>query len=185
MDKVSRRVTFPAMRALGPTRAALLTLGAAAGPLGCMSKTDDEPDWQKPPESFDVKGDELTFGAKNLEAFNGMSSGERAAHVDALKSKPDSFKGQGRFQVVSELGKNLSDYEIGHYEASVLVEEPVLFEITIEYNLLSNEKIGDGYPRGTYVGFTGTLVDLEYHDDAKPRKLVIKVKDTKFERLDS
>lgn len=172
------------MRAVGPSLAALLVLSVAVGPLGCDSSKDG-PDWQKAPERFDVQGDDLTFGKKNLEAFNKMGSGERAAHIDALKSKPGSFKGQGRFQVVSEIGANLSDHELGQYEASVLVEEPVLYEITIEYNLLSNEKIGDGYPRGTYVEFTGTVVDLEFHDDAKPRKLVIKLKDTKFDRLDA
>lgn len=171
------------MRASGLTLAALLTLGAAAGPSGCDKS--DEPDWRKAPERFDVKGDELTLGAKNLEAYNGMSGDERAAHVDALKAKPGAFKGQGQFEVVSELSKTVADHEIGKYEASVLVTEPVLYEITIEYNLLSNEKIGDGYPRGTYVEFTGTLVDLEYQDSSKPRKLIVKLKDTKFDRLDA
>ncbi|MEM6290284.1 MAG: hypothetical protein AAGA54_03435 [Myxococcota bacterium] len=174
------------MRAVGHSLAALALLGMAAVPLGCDNKVkDDEPSWQKAPERFDVKGDALTFGAKNLDAFNSMSSGERAAHLDALKNKPGSFTGQGRFQVVSELGENIADRELGQYEASVLVDDPVLYEITIEYNLLSTEKIGDGYPRGTYVEFTGTLVELDFQDDAKPRKLVIKLKDTKFERLDA
>ena len=171
------------MRAVGQSLAALLVLSVAAGPLGCDK--GDEPAWQKPPERFDVTKDELTFGKKNLDAFNTMSSGERAAHIDALKSKPGSFKGQGRFKVVSSLGENIADSEMGKYDASVLVEDPVLYEITIEYNLLSNEKIGDGYPKGTYVEFTGTLVDLDFQDDSKPRKLVIKLKDTKFERLDA
>ncbi len=173
------------MRAVGQSLAALLVLSVAVGPLGCDKSADDEPSWQKPPERFDVKGDELTFGKKNLDAFNTMGSGERAAHLDALKSKPGSFKGQGRFQVVSELGENIADSSLGKYEASVIVEEPVLYEMTIEYNLLSSEKIGDGYPKGTYVEFTGTLVDVDFQDQSKPRKLVIKVKDTKFERLDA
>jgi len=173
------------MRAVGQSLAALLVLSVAVGPLGCDKSGDDEPSWQKPPERFDVTGDELTFGAKNLDAFNSMAGGERAAHIDALKSKPGSYKGQGRFQVVSELGENIKDHEMGKYDASVTVDDPVLYEITIEYNLLSNEKIGDGYPKGTYVEFTGTLVDLDFQDDAKPRKLVIKLKDTKFERLDA
>ena len=171
------------MRAVGPSLAALLVLSVAAGPLGCDKS--DEPAWRKPPERYDVKGDELTFGEKNLDAFNTMGGGERAAHVDALKSKPGAFKGQGRFQTVTGLSENIPDHELGKYEASVLVEDPVLFEITIEYKLLSNEKIGDGYPTGTYVEFTGTMVDLQYNDDAKPRSLVIKLKDTKFERLDA
>ncbi len=173
------------MRAVGHSLAALLVLSVAVGPFGCDKSGDDEPSWQKPPERFDVTGDELTFGAKNLDAFNSMASDARDAHVDALKSKPGSYKGQGRFQVVSELGENIADHELGKYDASVLVESPVLYEITIEYNLLSNEKIGDGYPKGTYVEFTGTLVDLEFQDGAKPRKLVVKLKDTKFERLDA
>ncbi|MBV1857627.1 MAG: hypothetical protein KUG77_04385 [Nannocystaceae bacterium] len=173
------------MRAVGQSLAALLVLSAAVGPLGCDKSGDDEPAWRKPPERFDVKGDGLTFGSKNLDAFNTMAGGERAAHVDALKSKPGSYKGQGRFQVVSELGENLADHAVGKYDASVTVDDPVLYEITIEYNLLSNEKIGDGYPKGTYVEFTGTLVDLDFQDDSKPRKLVIKLKDTKFERLDA
>ncbi|HLV65961.1 MAG TPA: hypothetical protein VKY73_09110 [Polyangiaceae bacterium] len=162
---------------------------AVAGSLGlvsgCVPDKHKEADFLKAPKSWDPKEDSLTFGTKNLEAFNSMSEDEREAHVEALKGKPGSFKGQARFERGSELSENIDDAKFGKFEATAQVTDPILYEITIEYQLFANEKIGHGFPAGTYIEFSGTLADLEYRQDAKPRKLVIKVKDVTVERLGS
>lgn len=173
------------MRAAVRTRVlvcALLSAAASSG-SGCIPDKNEEPDLLKPPESWNPKADEMTFGEKNLQAFNDMSEAEREAHVEALKQKAASFKGQARFQRVSEMGANMADSELGKFVVDAQLEEPVLYEITSEYQLFANEKIGDGIPTGTPIEFTGTLADLEYRNDAKPRKLVIKLKDVSLERL--
>jgi hypothetical protein len=136
------------------------------------------------PDTWDVKGDALTFGAKNLDAFNNMSAEERDAHVESLKAQPGTFKGQARFQRLTELGDAIDDRQYGLYDAWATVEEPVLYEITIEYHLFAPEKLGDGFPPGTYIEFTGTLADVAFNADTKPRKLEIKVKDASITRLD-
>lgn len=185
MDIWARRVSFPAMRAAVRTLAVSCALAwGGIGSTGCIPDENKEPEWRKPPEGFDPKKDELTFGTKNLDVFNTMSSSERKAHVEALQAKPGSFKGQARFQRVTELGEKMDDRALGQYEAYATVEDPVLYEITIEYHLFADDKIGHGFPPGTFVEFTGTLADLTYSDEAKPRKLVMKVKDAKVERLD-
>jgi hypothetical protein len=156
-----------------------LLLGA-----GCPPDKNKEPAMLKAPETWDVKSDALTFGAKNLEAFNEMSAEEREAHVESLKSQPGTFKGQARFQRLTELGDAIDDRQYGQYDAWATVEEPVLYEITIEYHLFAPEKLGEGFPPGTYIEFTGTLADVVYNADSKPRKLEIKVKDASITRLD-
>jgi hypothetical protein len=181
MDNTSPRVSFPAMRASGHTLALSIALLLGAG---CPPDTNKESDILKAPETWNVKADELTFGAKNLDAFNTMSTEERDAHLEALAGQPGAFKGQARFQRLTELGEAIDDREYGQFEAYATVEEPVLYEITIEYHLFAPEKLGDGFPPGAYIEFTGTLADLVYSADAKPRKLEIKVKDVTITRLD-
>jgi hypothetical protein len=181
MDNRAPRVSFPAMRASDAVALSIaLLLGAGCPP----DKKSAEAKILEAPEAWDVKADELTFGSKNLDAFNTMSSEEREAHVEALKGQPGAFKGQARFQRLTELGEAIDDRQYGQYEAYATVEEPVLYEITIEYHLFAPEKIGDGFPPGTYIEFTGTLADLVFSADAKPRKLEIKVKDVSITRLD-
>lgn len=166
-------------------RGEMLALGIALLlAAGCPSEPNKESKLLQAPKSWDVKKDDLTFGAKNLEAFNAMSEEEREAHVEALKGQPGSFKGQARFQRLTELGEQIEDRKYGQYDAWATVEEPVLFEITIEYHLFAPEKIGDGFPPGTYIEFTGTLADVVYNADSKPRKLEVKVKDVSITRLD-
>ena len=181
MDNRAPRVSFPAMRA--PVHTLAVTVALLLG-AGCLPDKLKDPDILKPPETWDVKAAELTFGAKNLEAFNAMSEDERAAHVDSLKAAAGGFKGQARFHTGSKLGDAMDDRVHGAFDGSATVEEPVLYEITIDYHLFADEKLGDGFPPGTYVEFTGTLADLTYSDQSKPRKLEVKVKDVKMTRLD-
>ena len=169
------------MRVRVPTLAVSVALLLGAG---CLPDKNKDSDLLKPPKTWDVKGESLTFGAKNLEAFNAMSGDDRDAHVESLKGNPGSFKGQARFQSATELGDKMDDRVLGHYDAYATVEEAVLFEITIEYHLFAEEKLGHGFPPGTYIEFTGTLADLVYNDESKPRKLEMKVKDVSITRLD-
>jgi hypothetical protein len=158
--------------------AALLLLPACQ-----PSGEEKQPEWQKPPASYDVKGADLTFNEKRLDAFNSMSSSEREAHVEQLKATEGSFKGQAIFQRGTELGEAMDDAQYGKHEIAASVPEPVLFEITLEYLLFSDQDFYKGVPPGTHIEFAGTLVDLEYQDSSKPRKLTMKVKASSVDRL--
>lgn len=162
--------------AVGAMAALLL---AACNPSG----EEKTPEWQKPPESYDVQGADLTFNKARLDAFNTMSSKERAAHIEELKAAEGSFKGQAIFDSGAELGEKMSNAQYGKYEINAEVPEAVLYEITIAYLLFSDEDFFTGVPKGTHVEFSGTLVDVEYQDSSKPRQLTIKVKGAKVERL--
>ena len=176
------RVSFPAMRGahrrIAGMCAAMLLLPACQ-----PSGADKQPEWQKPPASYDVKGADLTFNEKRLDAFNSMSTSEREAHIEQLKATEGSFKGQAVFQRGTELGESMDDAQYGKYEIAAQVPEPVLYEITMEYLVFTDQDFGKGVPPGAYIQFTGTLVDFEYQDSAKPRKLVMKVKASSVERL--
>lgn len=177
-----RRVSFPAMR--GAHRLFAGTCAASLLLLACQpSGAEKQPDWQKPPASYDVKGADLTFNEKRLDAFNTMSTSEREAHVEQLKATEGSFKGQAVFQSGNELGELMDDGQYGKYEIAATVPEPVIFEITIDYLLFSDQDFYKGVPPGAHLEFSGTLVSLEFQDSAKPRKLTMKVKASSVERL--
>jgi hypothetical protein len=168
------------MRAALP--AVALVCAAFAG-TACLPDKAKEPEWQKPPKSFDPQEAELTFNKKQLEAFNAMSSSDREAHLQALQGKPGTFKGQATFQRATELGESMDDLEHGRFEVYATVPDPVLYEITLEYQLFANEEIGKGLPPNTHIEFTGTLADMRYQDESKPRKMEIKVKDVEMNVL--
>ena len=138
----------------------------------------------KAPKEWDVKGDELTFGAKGLEAFNSMSQDERNSFLEDLKQKAGSFRGQARFQSAGELGELMPDRALGQYQIEAIVEEPVLFEITLAYQLFSDTKMSGGLAPSAYIEFTGTLAGFEYQNANKPRELRLKVRDVVVKRLD-
>lgn len=147
------------------------------------SGEEKKPEWQQPPASYDVKGADLTFNEKRLDEFNSMSSSEREAHIEQLKATEGSFKGQAIFEHGSELGEGMDDAQYGKHEINAVVPEPVLFEITMEYRLFSDQDFYKGVPPGEYLEFSGTLVDFEFQDSSKPRKLTFKVKATAVDRL--
>jgi hypothetical protein len=176
-----RRVSFPAMRGAHRLFAGMCAalLLQACNPTG----EEKQPKWQQPPESYDVKGADLTFNAARLDAFNSMASSEREAHIEQLKSTEGSFKGQAQFQHGSELSEAMDDSQYGKHEINAVVSEPVLYEMTMEYALFSEQDFYKGVPPGAHIEFTGTLVDFEFQDASKPRKLTFKVKATSVERL--
>jgi hypothetical protein len=158
---------------------AALMLLPACNPSG----EEKQPEWQKPPASYDVKGADLTFNEKRLDAFNSMSAAERETHIEQLKATEGSFKGQAVFQRGTELSEAMDDSQYGKHEIAAHIPEPVLYEITVEYLLFSDQDFYKGVPPGAYIEFTGTLAELEYQDSAKPRKVIMKVKASSVERL--
>ena len=146
-------------------------LGAA-----CVPDEDKEPEWQKPPKSFDPAGDDLTFNAQRLEAFNTMSGSERETHLSELKGAAGSFKGQAVFKRATELGDKMDDAQFGKHEIYAVVPDPVLYELTVEYHLFSEQDLSQGLPPNGYIEFSGTLAEMSFQDSSKPRKMEIKVK---------
>jgi len=145
-------------------------------PLGCKSSKHEDAKWLAPPKSYDPKGAELTFNEKNLESFNTLSADERAAHIDKMKGAAGTFKGQATFRRQEELADSMDDRVYGRYDVWATVVDPVFLEITLEYHLFSETQLISGLATATPIEFTGTLVDLVYLDQAKPRKMEIKVK---------
>lgn len=158
-------------------------LAAAAVTSACLPDKDKEPDWHKAPKAFDPAGADLTFNKDRLEAFNTLDTSKQEAHVAELKSTAGSFKGHAIFKRGTELGDKMDDLVYGRHEIYALAPGPdtdmpegILFEINIEYHLFSEENFYTGWPSGSYVEFTGTLADMHFQSEAKPRKMELKVK---------
>jgi hypothetical protein len=105
-----------------------------------------------------------------------MSRTEREAHLAEVMGKAGSFKGQAVFKRATELGDKMDDAQWGRHEIYAIVPEPVVYEITVEYHLFSEQDLSTNLPPNGYIEFTGTLADMAFLDDAKPRKMEIKVK---------
>lgn len=169
-----------AQSSLGPlalASACALTFAALTlGTVGCKSKKHEDAKWLAPPKSFDPEGADLTFNAKNLEAYNSLSVDERATHIDKLKNAAGTFKGQATFRRQEELADTMDDRVYGRYDVWATVPDPVFLEITLEYHLFSETQLISGVATGTHIEFTGTLAELVFLDEAKPRKMEIKVK---------
>jgi hypothetical protein len=151
------------------TLAATLLLGSA-----CLPGGDENPEWLKAPEAYQPVTADLTFNKTNLEAFNMMNEEERDAHLEALKGKKGSFRGQAKSKTGAGLGEGMPDSKHGEYELNGTTEA-ILFEITIDYHIFTTTAIGDKIAPNRYVEFSGTLIDFEFYEDAKPRRIVMKV----------
>jgi hypothetical protein len=169
--RAPRSSLVPRFSVLGSVVGLLLVSGA-----GCKSNKYEDVKWMAPPKSYDPKGVELTFNTKNLDAFNTMSADERAAHLDALKAAKGQFKGQGLYQRQEELTDKIDDRQYGKYDVWVTIAEPVYLEITVEYHIFFEEKQLESLGANMPVEFSGTYLDMIFEDQAKPRKLEIKVK---------
>ncbi len=159
---------------LGPT---VLSLGLAFG-VACVPDKRDQPEWRKPPKAWDPVGAEhLTFGKKGLDAFNTLSGEQRAAWVEDMKSKPGSFTGQAIYKMGTELGEKMDDFVLGNYEINTELLDPILYEITLSYTLFGTKELGETLNEPhSYIEFKGTLADLVFHAEAKPRKIDLKIK---------
>ncbi len=157
---------------------ALLALSLTA-PLaaGCVPDKDKTPDWQKPPSSWNpVEGEGLTFNKKGLDAFNSLSQADRDKWIEQMKNTPGSFVGQAIYKQGSELGEKMDDYQHGTYEIVTELPDPILYEITLNYRLYTTPDKGKNFPPNAYIQFKGTLADLRYQSESKPRKIDLKIK---------
>jgi hypothetical protein len=87
-----------------------------------------------------------------------------------------TFKGQGVFKRATELGDKMDDAQWGKHEIYAIIPEPVLYEITVEYHLFSEQDLSANVPPNAHIEFSGTLAEMMFQDEAKPRKMEIKVK---------
>ncbi|MBC8070768.1 MAG: hypothetical protein IAG13_20740 [Deltaproteobacteria bacterium] len=146
------------------------------GVVGCKSNQHEDAKWMAPPKSYDPKGADLTFNTKNLDAFNTLSADERAAQLDAMKAAKGQFKGQGFYQRQEELTDKIDDRQYGKHDVWITVKDPVYLEITVEYHVFFDEPQLTGLASNTPVEFSGTFLDMIYEDQAKPRRMELKVK---------
>jgi hypothetical protein len=153
-----------------------LTLAAIAIVAACDTNKHADPKFMAAPKSFDPKGAELTFNAKGLEAFNSMSSDEREAHLEKLRTTPGSLTGQALFERDEELTDKIDDRVHGKFVVWATVPDPVWLEVQMEYQLFSEQQLFTGAAPKTHIAFTGTLIDVVYQDSSKPRKIEIKLK---------
>lgn len=128
------------------------------------------------PSAYNPRDADLTFNKKNLETFNLLKPEERDKFVEDLKTKPGSFKGQAVTEAGNGIAAGVEGSEHGAWETFAHVTDPVLYEITIDYRIFSTEELGRPIGRNLPISFQGTLVDLRYDAEAKPRKLTIQVK---------
>ncbi len=159
---------------------ALFFTSALLAVTGC---NQPKKDLLAPPTAYNPRDADLTFNKKNLEAFNLMKPAERDAFVEDLKGKPGSFKGMAITEAGQGLAAGVAGSEHGAYETFAHVTDPVLYEITIDYQIFSSEELGKPLGRNLPVSFSGTLVDLRYDAEAKPRKLTIQVKADKLDLI--
>ena len=135
------------------------------------------------PAAYNPVEADLTFNKKNLEAFNLLSDDARKSFVKGLKDQPGSFTGQAIFQAGNGLGAAVEDSQYGSYEVFAHVPDPVLYEITINYQIFTTEELGKPLGRSLPISFSGTLLNLRYDAEAKPRKLTIQVKADKLDLI--
>jgi hypothetical protein len=163
--------------------ATLLALVAAlAATTACMAKEVPELEWNKPPKGYDPVGADLTFNAERLQKFNLMSEEERESYVAELTQTAGSFKGQAIFKSGAGLGESMADAQYGAYELSASTSE-ILFEITLDYNIFTTPELGKPLAPNAAIEFTGTLVELTFQSEQKPRKLTLRVKADDVKRI--
>jgi len=158
---------------------ALFFTSALLAVAGCQPKKD----LLALPAAYNPREADLTFNKKNLEAFNLMKEKEREAFVEELKGKAGSFRGQAVTEAGNGIAAGVDGSQHGAWETFAHVTDPVLYEITIDYRIFSTEELGRPIGRALPIAFSGTLVDLRYDAQAKPRKLTIDVKADKLELI--
>lgn len=135
------------------------------------------------PAAYNPAGADLTLNKKNLEAFNLMSKDARRQHLKQLKETPGSFSGQAIFQSGNGLAPTVEDSQHGAYELFAHVPEPPLYEITIDYQIFTTPELGRPLAPNHALQFRGTLVDLRFEDETKPRKITVRVKADSVETI--
>ncbi|MBA3545260.1 MAG: hypothetical protein H0T76_02130 [Nannocystis sp.] len=162
------------------TLPALVFTSALLTAAGCQQ---EKKDLMALPAAYDPAKADLTLNRKNLEAFNLLNNEDRRSFVKDLKGKPGSYTGQAIFQSGNGLAPTVEDSQYGTYELFAHVPDPVLYEITIDYQVFTTPEIGKPIAQNKPIAFRGTLVDLRFDDQTKPRKLTIRVKADSVETI--
>jgi len=168
------------MRALTSTALAVALLAISA----CENKPGGQPDFMKLPESYDPAGADLTFNKQRLEEFNFLDAEARQAFIEELEGKKGAFKGQAVFKAGAGLGENIEESKYGEWELAATTKDPVLYEIIIDYDVYTTKDVGRPIAPNKAIEFTGTLVEFDYQDENKPRRIDIKVKADEIKVLD-
>jgi len=175
------RRTPPAPSLLGGLRA-LVACGLALG-LTMTACEQEKKDLLALPAAYNPAGAELTLNKKNLETFNLMSKDARRQHLKQLKETPGSFSGQAIFQSGNGLAPTVEDSQHGTYELFAHVPTPPLYEITIDYQIFTTPELGRTLAPNHALQFRGTLVDLRFEDETKPRKITVRMKADSVETI--
>lgn len=152
-----------------------LVLSAALGLVlgACVPKDHPEAEWMKAPKSYDpVNTEGLTLNKAGLDALTLEEGEAREAHIEGLM-KEGEFKGQAKCKSGAGTG-DLEHSKWGDYELTCDAGT-VLFDIELKYHLFTKRETGKPLSANAHVGFGGTLVDFDYHDDSKPRSITAKV----------
>jgi hypothetical protein len=152
----------------------LVALSAALSLAACLPKEHPDPDWLKPPESYDpVETEGLTFNKAGVDALTLKEEGEeRDAYVQTLMAK-GKFAGQALCKSGAGTGTQAHS-KYGDFELTCTAGT-ILFDIELTYHLFTSREHGKPLSANAYVEFGGTLVEFDYHDDSKPRQIVAKV----------
>lgn len=146
----------------------LLSLASA-----CVPKEHPDPDWLKPPDSYDPVGTAgLTFNKDGVDALTLTEGEQRDAHIQGLMTK-GAFKGQAQCKSGAGTGTQAHS-KYGDFELTCTAGT-ILFDIEVDYHLFTTREVGKPLSANAYVEFGGTLVEFDYHDDSKPRQIVAKV----------
>ena len=162
------RRALPVLHAMSMASALLALTTTAVVTAGCQQ---EKKDLLALPKAYDPAGADLTFNKKNLEAYNLMSKDARREHLKMLKETPGSFTGQAIFQSGNGLAPTVEDSQYGAYELFAHVPDPVLYEITFDYQVFTTPELGKPLAPNFPFAFKGTLVDLDFHDETKPRRM--------------
>ena len=169
-----------ARRALAAAGLTLAAVGLTSTAAGCQQ---EKKDLLALPPAYQPAAAELTFNKANLEAFNLMSKDARRQHIKDLKGTPGSFSGQAIFQSGNGLAPTVEDSQHGAYELFAHVPDPVLYEITIAYQIFTTPELGRPLAPNHPISFRGTLIDMRYDDATKPRAMTIRVKADSVEAI--
>ncbi|MBL9101480.1 MAG: hypothetical protein JNL82_11015 [Myxococcales bacterium] len=164
-------------------RRSLFALFFTSALLSVTACQSEKKDLLALPAAYNPKDADLTFNKKNLDAFNTMNESARKKHVDSLKETPGSFSGQAVFEAGNGLSPTVEESKHGDYELFAHVNDPVLYEITIDYRIFTSEALGRPIAPNKAIAFKGTLLELRFDDMAKPRKLTITVKADNVETI--
>ncbi|NVB41173.1 hypothetical protein G6O69_25260 [Pseudenhygromyxa sp. WMMC2535] len=139
--------------------------------VACDKKPSD--DLLAPPEGYDpVETEGLTLNKAGMNALLPTEGDARAAHLEGLKAE-GAFKGQAKCTGGSSTG-DMEDSQYGEYKLTCDAGT-VLYDIELKYYLYTTKALGRPLKGGAYVDFSGTLVDFEFIDESKPRKMTATV----------